>query len=766
VTASVPMQPAARRRWRALACALVVGLALAGAVTAGGAAAGRADDALPGVPERGERFRRLATLPAYRNATVDDVAAAEIAAATPDGRTLVYTDSPGERLGIVDLSRLDEPKPAGTVALPGEPTSVDVLGNLALTVVNTSASFTDPSGVLQVIDLSTRQVVAGLELGGQPDSIDIAPDGRYAAVAVENERDEDVGGGAIPQLPAGYLAVVDLAGEPSAWTVRRVQLTGLAQVAPEDPEPEFVSVNRRGQAVVSLQENNHLVVVDLRRGEVVAHFSAGQAVVAGVDTVEDGQIRQDGAVTAPREPDGVAWVGDHHVATADEGDLAGGSRTWTVFDARGGAVVFFSGAELERLAVRYGQYPEFRAQDRGVEPEGVAVATYGGARYAFVGTERANLVAVYRIDDPRHPELVQALPTGVGPEGLLPLPQRHALAVAAEEDAAEDNVRASVSIYRLTGRPLAAALRRNQAAPSIVSADDRDGNPIGFGALSGLSGVPGTRDRLVAVTDNAYTPARILGVDAAAAPAVVDSELPLTRQGGPVGYDAEGVAARAGGGYWLAAEGNPAAGLANLLVEVDRHGRVVREVGLPPAVAAGATANGFEGVAVLGGSRRGHAGEQVWVAVQRGWADNLPGQVTLARFTPATGEWAFAAYPLDAAPPGGFVGLSELTAAGEDTLLVLERDNQRGDGARVKKVYLVDVSGLRPVAAGEPKPVAGKRLAVELLPALRAGGVVVADKPEGLAISGRGRLLAAVDNDGLEDAPGESVLLRLGSAPR
>jgi len=40
---------------------------------------------------------------------------------------------------------------------------------------------------------------------------------------------------------------------------------------------------------------------------------------------------------------------------------------------------------------------------------------------------------------------------------------------------------------------------------------------------------------------------------------------------------------------------------------------------------------------------------------------------------------------------------------------------------------------------------------------------VVADKPEGLAVSG-GRLFGAVDNDGLEDAPGESVL-HLGHAP-
>ena len=38
------------------------------------------------------------------------------------------------------------------------------------------------------------------------------------------------------------------------WKAAEVALTGLAAVAPEDPEPEYVSVNSRDEAVVSLQE--------------------------------------------------------------------------------------------------------------------------------------------------------------------------------------------------------------------------------------------------------------------------------------------------------------------------------------------------------------------------------------------------------------------------------------------------------------------------------------------------------------------------------
>jgi hypothetical protein len=58
-----------------------------------------------------------------------------------------------------------------------------------------------------------------------------------------------------------------------------------------------------------------------------------------------------------------------------------------------------------------------------------------------------------------------------------------------------------------------------------------------------------------------------------------------------------------------------------------------------------------------------------------------------------------------------------------------------------------------------------KTLAYDLRPALAVGGGAVHDKPERLAVIGEGRarrLVGVVDNDGLEDAPGESVFLRLG----
>ncbi|MCB1926231.1 MAG: hypothetical protein KDJ27_21290, partial [Gammaproteobacteria bacterium] len=256
-------------------------------------------------------FQHIATFDVTRNRVtvganeiVSEVA--EIVDVTKDGNTLVYTDSASHLIGFVDISDPAKPAPDGVVLLDGEPTSVAVHGRYALAGVNTSTRaevycadddedigfITDWRGKLVVIDIATRQVVAEMPMGGQPDSVAVSPDGRYAAVVIENERNEDVAGGLIPQgaitdttdpcdLTAsgapvpGKLVVVALRGMPQQWKSRDVDLTGLpGMFAASDPEPEFVDINRANMAVVSLQENNHIAIVDLRSAKVVKSFTA------------------------------------------------------------------------------------------------------------------------------------------------------------------------------------------------------------------------------------------------------------------------------------------------------------------------------------------------------------------------------------------------------------------------------------------------------------------------------------------------------------
>jgi hypothetical protein len=205
-------------------------------------------------------FKRVASFPtcsqfeASCNTNTESVA--EIVAASADGNTLIYTDSASKKVGFIDITTPSSPVALGTVNLAGEPTSVATKGNYALVAVDTSSDFVNPSGILNVINIATRTVVRMIDLGGQPDSIAVSPDGKYAAIAIENQRDEDLGDGAPPQLPAGFLVVVDmLSSDPATWTTSDVKFVGLTGLLyPSDPEPEFVSINSANIAAVTCKK--------------------------------------------------------------------------------------------------------------------------------------------------------------------------------------------------------------------------------------------------------------------------------------------------------------------------------------------------------------------------------------------------------------------------------------------------------------------------------------------------------------------------------
>ena len=158
--------------------------------------------------------------------------------------------------------------------------------------------------------------------------------------------------------------------------------------------------------------------------------------------------------------------------------------------------------------------------------------------------------------------------------------------------------------------------------------------------------------------------------------------------------------------------------------------------------------------------------EKVYLAFQREWSGDPAGKVRIGVYTPADGEWKFFYYPLDAveSPAGGWVGLSEITALGDGKFAIIERDNQSGPDARIKRVYTVDVTGVTPAGEGETFPLLSKSLAIDVLPAMQAGKGWVHDKLEGLARTADGTVYVVTDNDGVDDSTGETQFLNLGKA--
>jgi len=772
-----------------------------------------------------QSFNRVATLPNYvNNEDIGDETVSEIVAATADGNTVVYTDSELEEIGFFDITNLDFPVYGGKLGVGGSPTSVAVLGDTyALVGVDTSDSFTAPGGHLAVVDISSHpaSLVTTIDLGGQPDSVAISPDGAYAAIAIENERDEEVcvggaedaspvpedgpeqpgdvtedqceaGGGQVGVLPqngpgtaignpAGYLVIVDLSDpDPANWARSDVDLTGLAEFAPTDPEPEFVDINADNLAVVTLQENNHVVLVDLTDGSIPGHFSAGTVSLSGIDATEDGVIDfGDDLADVPREPDAVAWVtldGGYALATANEGDLAGGSRGMTVFGTDG-SVIFDSGATVDEQAARHGHYPEDRSENKGTEPEAVEYGNFGGTGYLFLGSERGSFINVYTVDAATGmPTFLQLLPAPFGPEGVLAIPGRNLLLASGENDDPSFGVRSTVMIYELEDS--------EPQYPQILS-DVVDGKPIGWSALSGMHAA--SDDELLAVWDSYYGESRIFTIDVSQTPAVITDA--RTIQGSSGDLDPEGITVAPDGTVWIASEGNASGERPNLLVQTDTLGNVLREVTLPKRIekcrskssSVGSLGSGFEGLTAVEGPLPGIAKRHrrgsyfLLTAQQRGWNYTTPGcrwidddpfdlnadepfATRIWVYDVKRNKWKHILYLLESVPSdASWVGLSEITRV-EGGFVVIERDNRTGDFAEIK--WLVHFSD---EALADGIVTRAEKKVYDLLPDLNATNGWISDKPEGVAVTPAGELYVVTDNDGVDDWSGETWFLELGN---
>ena len=702
--------------------------------------------ALLASPALADSFNRIASFPVIANmAEGEDTAresSAEIISVSEDGMTLIYTDSPLGVVGLIDITDPAAPKPLGNVSLNGEPTTAHIIGGRAFVGVNTSESHTDPSGRLAVVDLESRSEIASCDLGGQPDSVAVAPDGSFLAVAIENERDEELGDGGLPQMPAGFVVRLPIAdGNVDCDALERIDVTGLAAVGTEDPEPEFVDINEAGEIVVTLQENNHIVVIG--PDGVISHFEAGSVTLEGVDTKSDGHLSfTDTTGPIPREPDGVKWIDADHFATANEGDWKGGSRGFTIF-RKDGTVIYDSGASLERAIAEIGHYPEKRSRSKGVESESVEFARYGEVPYLFVVSERASVVAVYDVSDLAAPELRQILPSGISPEGAVAIPSRKLLVTANEADLGQDGAaRAHVMIYEL-----------QDAEPTYPMLTSAGSDPlIGWGALGALTFADG---RVHAASDSVYSAMpSIYEIDVSETPARIVAQTVVTRGGQPAQkLDIEGIAADGEGGFWLANEGDAAKLVPHAIIRVNAKGEITQEIPLPPSLLAHQARFGAEGIAKLDNT--------LWIAMQREWANDPEGQVKLLAYDLNAKEWGAVRYPLE--PKGeGWMGLSEIAINGDHAYLI-ERDNLIGDKAQVKKIFRVALSELIPAALDGELPVVAKEEVRDLIPELRSltNGYVV-DKVEGLTFDAEGNAWVVTDNDGVDDSSGETLFWNLG----
>ncbi len=725
---------------------------------------------------------------------------AEIVSATPDGNWLAYTDSSAESIGLVDISDPSSPSLATTIPVDGEPTAVSITpdGAWAVAAVNTSVleEGAPPEvnpGLLYVVALPSGEIAGTLEIGNGPDSVATSViDGQlYAVVAIENEPivvdgdgnqtdDEDPGLDGDISGP-GYVQIIalnesDLASSTITDVMfNEVEMSNAGLYFAGDPQPEFVDISGDGHVAVSLQENNGIAVVHVTTGEVDGIFSTGVVSDRPADLVEDDAISftdtypadvSEEPFAGSRFADAIAWSADSStIYSADEGEFNfTGGRGWSIWSwapSGQGSFVWDDGGAFEATSVGYSHYPESRSENKGTEVEGIEVGTYGDKTFVFVGSERGSFVGVYEMIDATTPVWVQLLPTGVSPEGLLAITSRDLFVTS-------DEVSGTISIFE----GVEGVWEGDIGSPTIRSA----GVDEPWAALSGLAASSSDATVLYAVPDNAM-PSEIYMIQITGdGVASLESMGAITMDGSPVPYDLEGIAVDTSDaapdesvGFWLASEGNADFGedsyRANTLVQVDASGAVLQEVLLPAEIDSPESGlirgNGFEGVAIS------DDGAYLLAAIQRQYTDDAENggvlYTRIARYDIANGTWEFFLYPLNEAPEDAWVGLSEITNLGGDVYAVIERDNQLGGAAEIKKVYSFTLDGLTPydglvtADADLSGAVVEKTETFDVLEAFTPF-----EKVEGLAMDANGDVWSVLDNDGGEF---KSVLVNLGQIP-
>jgi DNA-binding beta-propeller fold protein YncE len=121
--------------------------------------------------------------------------------------------------------------------------------------------------------------------------------------------------------------------------------------------------------------------------------------------------------------------------TDNDGDLdalySPGARSFSVWNGNTGFQLYDSENDLDTRCNAAGFYPDSRSDDKGAEPEGIAIGRVGHSNLLFVGMERADAIAIYDLSNPLRPVFRQLLGNsgmtpgtgpGVGPEGILFVP--------------------------------------------------------------------------------------------------------------------------------------------------------------------------------------------------------------------------------------------------------------------------------------------------------------------------------------------------------
>ena len=177
--------------------------------------------------------------------------------------------------------------------------------------------------------------------------------------------------------------------------------------------------------VASYQVNGQTFLITANEGDArdYAGFSEEERVA---DLVLDPNAFPNAAVIQQEAKLGRLKVTNVNGDSDGDGDFdelfSFGARSFAIWSTGPISLAFDSGDDLERITVAQ-LHEDFnstdnennsfddRSDDKGPEPEGVAIGDVSGTTYAFIGLERIGGIAVFDVSDPNEPSFAQYINT-------------------------------------------------------------------------------------------------------------------------------------------------------------------------------------------------------------------------------------------------------------------------------------------------------------------------------------------------------------------
>ncbi|MBX3636600.1 MAG: PEP-CTERM sorting domain-containing protein [Rubrivivax sp.] len=350
--------------------------------------------------------------------------------------TRLLVANEGERQSNAD-------NPAGSVSI------IDVSRNGAFSTTVRTAMFNAFDGQEAALRAAGVRIQAGVaaSVSFEPEYIAVSPNGRFAMVTLQENNalaELDLQSGQFTRiLPLGTkdfsLAdngfgisnAIDPSDQDGTVAFRNVPVKGLYM-----PDA-IVSYAVAGQAFYVMANEGDAFVDD---ADIVR---LGNAAVTLDPTVfpNAAELKANGNLGRLNiVRDGVDGSG----STVNMTEIVTlGGRSFSIRDADGN-LVYDSGNLLEVEAHARGVYADGRSDDKGVEPEGVAVFQLAGRTLAFIGLERTtrSAIAIFDISDPTQVSFLDMLVSDdasvLRPEGLTAFEWNGRYFLAASHESTAD----------------------------------------------------------------------------------------------------------------------------------------------------------------------------------------------------------------------------------------------------------------------------------------------------------------------------------------